>query len=137
MADEFECPAPAALVNCHTGTDRHDRAIGNRCKLGAGQATAPVARVAQHRLAFVFRKLGQELRFQVRVTSLDQPEAASGNEIGPGRDRQLELGFEMLLVPFTAKGDAHRMDRVCAMVLPTSTKARLMASPLARSRFSA
>jgi len=110
MADDLQRLRLAAPVDADARADGDLGPVGDRSDLGAGQLVPPVAGVAQHLLAFFLAKLAFKLRFERVVPLLDQRVAALRHQVRPGRDRQLELGLEMLLIALAAEGDAHGTD---------------------------
>jgi hypothetical protein len=72
-----------------------------------GLAQIEACVVALERLELLLAAPGRDLCFEHGDARLDQREPVRRDIIRAGRDRQLELGLEMLLVAVTAEGDAH------------------------------
>ena len=97
-----------ALVEPHLRSDRDAITGWKGCKLSAGKPASPITRVPKQGLALLLVKHPGERLLEFIRAPFDQAKAAAGYQIGAGRNRQLELGLEMLLIAIAAEGDTHR-----------------------------
>src|SRR3954447_2802289 len=107
VADDLDGPGLAVALVGDPSANRDALARRRRGHLGARLAGTPVAQVAHHRLALLFRKWIRQVGLEFGDTGLDKQEPARCYEVGAGWDGQLELGLEMLLVTLATEGDAH------------------------------
>ena len=72
-------------------------------------AVAPIAQVALERLGLLLVGRRFDRGFKLAHPRFDLRQAGRGDIIGAGRDRQLELGFEMFFIAFAAERYTHRV----------------------------
>src|SRR4051794_10463248 len=107
MPDQVERAGLSVAREGDPRSESHAVAIGNRGKLGTRLPLAPITDIAEHRLALLIRQWALQHSLELLVPRLDLIETAPRDQVRPRRDRQLESRLEMLLIAFTAKGDAH------------------------------
>ena len=99
-----------AVIDRHLRPDRDAITARNGRKLSTSQSAPPITRVPKQGLALLLAKRAGKRLLEFIRALFDQAKAAAGHQIGAGRDRQLELGLEMLLVAIAAEGDTHRRE---------------------------
>ena len=100
------CSAPRRLKRTRRA-DADLAVVRLRRDLRGRLAVAPIAQVALERLGLLLVGRRVDRGFKLADPGLDLRETGGGDIIGAGRDRQLELGFEMFLIAFAAKRYTH------------------------------